>query len=177
MGSSPPMAGSRQKTWRPLKLLPCAELGCCRIAPAACLIISERREEGMSLPLHLTASAFEFVFTCIRARLWKIRFDCSGGGVSLDGLGWIFPMQTSCPFRQRHITLQQTFVSDKCGIRLPATTDCFAGRINPVSTIRYACTESFHETIWKLTPTPTLSITRRTNILRRTNRNHQVRTR
>lgn len=75
------------------------------------------------------------VHSCIRARLWKNRFDCSGGGVSLDRLGWIFPMQTSCPFRQRHYMLQQTLVSDKYGIRLPATTDCFAGRINPVSTI------------------------------------------
>lgn len=28
-----------------LKLSPCAELGCCRIAPRACLTTSERREE------------------------------------------------------------------------------------------------------------------------------------
>jgi hypothetical protein len=86
------------RTWRPLKLLPCAELGCCRIAPACRMShnIGETRRTRkchcwISRPRHSSLFSRAFVQGCGKIDLTELAY---GGGVSLGrlGLGRIFPV-------------------------------------------------------------------------------------
>ena len=108
----------------PLKLLPCAELECCRIAPTACLITLERPDEKKKerMSLHPTASVFELIFTCIRASL-ETGFDCVVGGLSLVASWLDLPERGHTRSHRQHIEFDQTLVSDKKKMHMIARYD------------------------------------------------------
>jgi hypothetical protein len=116
------------RTWRPLKLLPCAELGCCRIAPACRMshTIGETRGTRkchcwISRPRHSSLFSRAFVQGCGKIDLTELAY---GGGVSL-GTSWSWPdIPSSVLSNGKHFVFEQTVESDKNRIRLPATTDC-----------------------------------------------------